>query len=600
MILVRKDSLSSIAEFEFEEFEEKVRGGHIGPHMEICFPVVTGDSFVAAKDLELYQGLYQTDILNFKRYFHLGRIPWLTTALIAGLMVVHFWWPEAPNRSADELLQRGAKSLPLMLELGQWWRLLSANFIHVSSWHLAVNCLFLLNLGGPAEAIFRRLDYVLILLGTALGGTLLSTLVNPAVSCGASGMVFGVWGATATFGIRYRSILPKRYRRYFIGSVIPYSVFALYMGIAMPGVDNWGHLGGLLVGAGFACFLPARMLRPRDPLALAKILGLGCTALLIVLGTSFAAGPGDLVRDLYFPRHGLIVAVPQSWRTLVAEPEVSTQNYAYHNEANVVIAFETREEKQPGNLDAFAREFLELDFADQLELHQARGLRVQDPVHVVIAGHHAKLITAEIITPHTANHASYYLISRGNYRYIISFSAPIWLRDAYEPLLGAIIANIEITDPARLIHARQQVLESESPKTLADLGIAKCYAGLCDDGQETLQEAMRRWPSAGEPFAAFAQVLFEARVEFPKACLLVRHALQHQAWTLDLMMLAVNLHEKCAETETAIRLLRAAIVRFPEDRALKLRARKLQLKDLDKPPLPVKSSPGKRPRSNPN
>ncbi|MBT6488404.1 MAG: rhomboid family intramembrane serine protease, partial [Deltaproteobacteria bacterium] len=374
MILVRKDSLGLIEEFDLDEFEEKVRKGQIGPHMEICFPVVTGDRFVVARDLELYQGLYQTDVLNFKRYFHLGRIPWLTISLIALLCCVHYWWPEPPGRSADRLLQRGAKSLPLMLELGQWWRLLTANFIHVSGWHLLVNCLFLFNLGGPAEAIFRRLDYIFILVATALGGTLLSTLVNPAVSCGASGIVFGVWGASATFGVRYRNMLPKRYRRYFIGSVIPYSVFALYMGIAMPGIDNWGHLGGLLIGSGLACFLPARMLRPQDPWATSKILILAITALVIALGANFAAGTGDLVRNHYYPRNGLIVAVPQNWLTLVEEREINTENYAYHNEASVVIAFETREVNHPSNLEEFTREFLEVDFAQQLELHNTRGL----------------------------------------------------------------------------------------------------------------------------------------------------------------------------------------------------------------------------------
>ena len=598
MILVRKDSLGIIEEFELEEFEEKVRRGHISPHMEVCFPVVTGDRFVTAKDLELYQGLYNTDALNFKRYFHLGRIPWLTMTLIALLCAVHFWWPEAPGRTADRLLQRGAKSLPLMLELGQWWRLVTANFIHVSGWHLLVNCLFLFNLGGPAEAIFRRLDYILILVATAVGGTLLSTLVNPAVSCGASGIVFGVWGASATFGVRYRHMLPKRYRRYFIGSVIPYSIFALYMGIAMPGIDNWGHLGGLVIGSALACILPARMLRPQDPWAISKLLAMAVVALLIALGSQFAAGSGDLIRNHYYPRNGLIVAVPQDWLTLVEEREISTENYAYHNEASVVIAFETREVRQPGDLESFTREFLELDFADQLEIHNARGLRVQDPSDVVIAGYPAKKINADIVTPRTASTASYFLITRGNYRYIISFSAPIWLRESYEPLLGAIIGNIEISDPARLITAREKFAESESPKTQADLGLALCYAGLCGEGKGLLGDAIKKWPKAGEPYSALARILYENREQLPQACRLIRHALQHQTLKAELMMLAVTLHEKCGEKQRAHKLLKAAIKRFPQDRALKLRARKVNLEGLDelleslkKPSKPLPQNP---------
>ena len=78
---------------------------------------------------------------------------------------------------------------------------------------------------------------------------------NPAVSCGASGLVFGVWGAVAVFGVRYRRYLPDRYRRYFLGSVVPYSVFALYFGLAVPGVDNWAHAGGFLGGYLVSAFL---------------------------------------------------------------------------------------------------------------------------------------------------------------------------------------------------------------------------------------------------------------------------------------------------------------------------------------------------------
>ena len=62
----------------------------------------------------------------------------------------------------------------------------------------------------------------------------------------------------------------------------------------------------------------------------------------------------------YYPRNGLIVGVPQNWLTLVEEREVQSENYAYHNEASVVIAFETREVKHPGNLETFTKEFLNL------------------------------------------------------------------------------------------------------------------------------------------------------------------------------------------------------------------------------------------------
>ncbi|MBT6491233.1 MAG: hypothetical protein HOK97_15790, partial [Deltaproteobacteria bacterium] len=219
--------------------------------------------------------------------------------------------------------------------------------------------------------------------------------------------------------------------------------------------------------------------------------------------------------------------------------------------------------------------------------------------NAVIAGYPAKKIDADIVTPRTASNASYYLITRGNYRYIISFSTPIWLRDAYEDLLGAIIANVEISEPARLLNARAKFAESKTPITQAKLGLALCYAGLCAEGKSLLADSIEKWPNAGQPFAALAQILFENREQLPQACGLIRHALKHQAWDANLMMLAVTLHEKCDEEERAHRLLRAAIQRFPEDRALKLRARKLKLEGLEQLLESIKK-PSKPPHQAPN
>jgi len=74
-------------------------------------------------------------------------------------------------------------------------------------------------LGGPGGAIFRRGDYLLILLLGALGTTTVSALAVPGATCGVSGVVFATWGAAAAFGLRYGSALPPRYRRaHWLGS----------------------------------------------------------------------------------------------------------------------------------------------------------------------------------------------------------------------------------------------------------------------------------------------------------------------------------------------------------------------------------------------
>ena len=66
-------------------------------------------------------------------------------------------------------------------------------------------------------------------------------------SAGASGVVLCL-GALVVFGFRFRRLLPPRYRRYFVYSVTPYALFALYIGFIMSNVDHFAHIGGVMAG----------------------------------------------------------------------------------------------------------------------------------------------------------------------------------------------------------------------------------------------------------------------------------------------------------------------------------------------------------------
>ncbi|MEL6544243.1 MAG: rhomboid family intramembrane serine protease, partial [Myxococcota bacterium] len=164
-----------IEELDLAEFERRSRDGAIRPRDQICFPVLTGERFVDARELEMFRGLRTTAAFNFRENFSLARPPWITVTLIGLLILVYVFWQQPSPRNASDLVRQGAKVPSLMVELGQWWRLLVANLLHVSPWHLAVNVLFLFNLGGPVEATYRRVDYLLILAASALGATVTST-----------------------------------------------------------------------------------------------------------------------------------------------------------------------------------------------------------------------------------------------------------------------------------------------------------------------------------------------------------------------------------------------------------------------------------------
>ena len=127
------------------------------------------------------------------------------------------------------------------VENGEYFRLLTVALLHGGLWHLAFNLFALHALGTPLENYFGRKKYAVILLVSLLSGSTLSVLFNPAYvySIGASGMIFGLFGALALIGeragIEWRSIL-----------VIIGLNFAI--GFALGGLDWRGHLGGLIGG----------------------------------------------------------------------------------------------------------------------------------------------------------------------------------------------------------------------------------------------------------------------------------------------------------------------------------------------------------------
>ena len=140
-----------------------------------------------------------------------------------------------PGYEERFLLSRG------YIESGQFYRLLTVALLHGGLWHLGFNLYALHVLGTPVESFFGKPKYILILLVSLLSGSLLSVNFNPAYiySIGASGMIFGLFGALALIGnrvgIEWRSIL-----------VIVGINFVI--GFVLGGVDWRGHLGGLIGG----------------------------------------------------------------------------------------------------------------------------------------------------------------------------------------------------------------------------------------------------------------------------------------------------------------------------------------------------------------
>jgi rhomboid protease GluP len=175
----------------------------------------------------------------------------------------------APTSAA--LLRFGADYGPLTLG-AEPWRLLTNVFVHIGFIHLLANMAALLSAGPTVERLYGPWAFAALYLAAGIAGSLLSVNAHPLiVSAGASGAIFGVYGALGVFVLRQRGAIPplvvSRLGSW-AGTFVAYNV--LY-GAAHAGIDNMAHLGGLLGGAAAAAFLvrplaPNRPHAPREPL----------------------------------------------------------------------------------------------------------------------------------------------------------------------------------------------------------------------------------------------------------------------------------------------------------------------------------------------
>jgi rhomboid protease GluP len=145
------------------------------------------------------------------------------------------------------LLRFGAKYPPLIAE-GQWWRIVTAGFLHGGLLHIAMNLWVLMDLGPQVEELYGTSRYVVVYLVSSAAGFLLSSFWSPAPSVGASAALFGLIGAMIALGVRSRHTAMGAAIR---GMYIRWAIYGLLFGV-LPyfHIDNAAHLGGL--GAGFA------------------------------------------------------------------------------------------------------------------------------------------------------------------------------------------------------------------------------------------------------------------------------------------------------------------------------------------------------------
>ena len=128
---------------------------------------------------------------------------------------------------------------------GEWWRLLTAAFLHAGLLHIAFNMYVLCSLGPTLESLFGHVRFLILYLVSALGGSIASYAFSPPniLGVGASGAVFGLMAALLVVG--------KKHERD-VTQVLVLLAINLVIGFLAPGIDWRAHIGGALTGAAVA------------------------------------------------------------------------------------------------------------------------------------------------------------------------------------------------------------------------------------------------------------------------------------------------------------------------------------------------------------
>ena len=186
--------------------------------------------------------------------------------------------PWMPN--VDQLMRWGADNAGNVLIYGEWWRIVTAMFVHVGIIHLATNMWCLWNLGLLAEPLMGSIGLLAVYILTGAAGNLLSTLFSwthplhdPSgaiffqAGAGASGAVFGIAGALIILLKSKRLPVPEQELKRLRKSVIYFAVLNLVIGFSVNFgsgftgvyVDNSAHLGGFATGLLFAAPMVPRI-----------------------------------------------------------------------------------------------------------------------------------------------------------------------------------------------------------------------------------------------------------------------------------------------------------------------------------------------------
>lgn len=188
----------------------------------------------------------------FRAALAAGGAPFVTYALIAinvAVYLARLLSTSSPmHPTTGQLLAWGADFGPLTLH-GQWWRLITACFLHFNVIHIGMNMFILFQAGPFTEKLFGHARFLLAYMLAGVGGNVAGLYIHPmTLAGGASGAVFGVYGMLLGFLLIQRNVIPKANAWAIFKSAGIFIVYNLIYSLRSPEIDMSAHVGGLVTG----------------------------------------------------------------------------------------------------------------------------------------------------------------------------------------------------------------------------------------------------------------------------------------------------------------------------------------------------------------
>jgi len=465
MLQVRRAD-GEVVTLPFEFFEEEVREGLIGPDTPLCFGPVTGSDFVPAVQLELYRSVEDSPRTRFERSFTLRHTPRATLGF-AVLLVLAFLWQlqQGGDFAAGGLVDQGAKSMAHQRELGQWWRLVTGSVLHSGWTHLIFNLLFLVYVGRNVEALLGPGGVVLLVAIGGPGSMAVSSWATDVPTVGASGITFAFFGAAVALGWRFSIWMPRAARAKYGWPIVPFVGFFFVFGFLWPGIDNFCHFGGLLLGGFLGLVLPSPVERARvswPGLARAEmgsaIALLGFVVLVLPLAWDFGLMPSPRVdwRESTLEEAGVVLKAPrdwpkitrsvpgEGWSSLTGEGQLSVQTWV--EELGVLSPEDVRTRWQ--------RELGDRAIVLERSAPTAQSLGL---------GSGWITFEADLVTDAERLRLLRVGWLRGSYLTSIDFLHPLDSWDTYADLREGVLRSVRLRMPSAVVRAVNELLDDSLP-----------------------------------------------------------------------------------------------------------------------------------------